>query len=80
MGSVGSRDRVGLPDVHLRAAGPVLASSGVLIVLGWLPALGVSSTLDPLNVVRTLSIAVAYLKLAMLQYVQWHIMTYQFRI
>lgn len=60
MGGVGVGDGVGLPDIHLGAAGSVLARSSVLVVVGGVPAVGVGLTIDPLNVVRALSIAVSY--------------------
>lgn len=60
MGSVGSGDRVGLPDIHLRAAGAVFAGSGVLVVVGWVPALDVGLTVDELDVVGALGIAVSW--------------------
>ena len=56
--SVGSGDGVGLPDIHLRAAGTELTTSSVLVLVGWVPSLGVGNTLDPLDVVGALGIAV----------------------
>lgn len=41
MGSVGRGNLVGLPDIHLRAAGAVLANTGVLVAGGGLPLVGV---------------------------------------
>jgi hypothetical protein len=41
MGSVGRGDLVGLPDIHLRAAGAVLADAGVLVAGRGLPVVGV---------------------------------------
>jgi hypothetical protein len=40
--SHGSGNAVGFPDIHLIAAGSVAANTGVLIVLGRLPALDVA--------------------------------------
>jgi hypothetical protein len=60
MGSVGIGNGVGLPDVHLGAACSVLAATSVLVVWARVPALGVGGTVDPLHVVRTLSIAVTF--------------------
>ena len=50
---------VGLPDVHLRAAGAEVAGAGVGVVVGWLPVPDVGLSVDPLEVVGALSVAVA---------------------
>lgn len=60
VGSVGVGNAVSLPDIHLWAACAVLSGSSVLVIIGWLPSLGVGSTVDPLNVVRALSVTVSY--------------------
>merc|ERR1711871_342142 len=51
---------VRLPDVDLSAASAVLSSSGIDIGLGWHPILHIGLTVDPLQVVRALGIAVAH--------------------
>jgi len=51
-------ERVGLPDIHLRAAGSVLATPRIGIVRRGLPAVKVGLTIDPFDVVRALSIAI----------------------
>ena len=58
--SVGSGDGVGLPDVHLGAAGTDVTLAGVGVVLRAVPALDVSLTVDPLDIVGALSIAVSW--------------------
>ena len=58
MRSVGSGDGVGLPDVHLGAAGTQLALAGVGVVVGRVPALDVGHTVDELDVVGALGVAV----------------------
>lgn len=59
VGSVGSGDGVGLPDVHLGAAGTHLALAGVGVVVGRVPALDVGYTVDELDVVGALGVAVS---------------------
>jgi len=58
--SVGGGDRVGFPDIHLWAASAIFAGSGVDIVGVGCPSVRVGSTVDPLDVVWALSIAVSY--------------------
>lgn len=58
---VGCRDGVGLPDVHLGAAGARGAGAGVGVVGGWGPAGAVGLAVDPLDVVRALGVAVSWL-------------------
>jgi hypothetical protein len=55
---VGGRDGVGLPDIHLGAAGTDLTRSGVRVSVRWVPALDVGLSVDKLDVVGTLAIAV----------------------
>ena len=55
---VGGGDGVGLPDVHLRAAGTDLAGSSVRVGVRWVPALDVGLSVDELDVVGTLTVAV----------------------
>lgn len=59
MGSVSSGDGVGLPDVHLGAASTDLARSGIRVGVGGVPALNVGLSVDVLDVVGALSIAVS---------------------
>lgn len=59
VGSVGSGDGVGLPDVHLSAAGTELAGSTVRVGVRWVPALDVGGAVDPLDVVGALGVAVS---------------------
>lgn len=61
MGRVGRGDGVGLPDIHLRAACAILATAGVLVLGRRLPAHRVGLSVDPLDVVGTLSIAITWL-------------------
>ena len=56
--SVGLGLAVALPDVHLGAAGAVLAGARVDVSLGWCPVLHVGLSVDELDVVRALSITV----------------------
>jgi hypothetical protein len=56
--SVGSRDGVGLPDIHLSAASTQLTRSSVLVLGVRDPAVGVGGTVDPLDVVGALRVAV----------------------
>lgn len=58
MGSISSGDRVGLPDVHFRAASTNLTLTGVGVVRGRVPANNVGLTVDELDVVGALRIAV----------------------
>ena len=58
MGGVGLRLRVCLPDVHLGAAGAVVAGARVGVVVGRHPVVAVGLPVDPLHVVRALSVAV----------------------
>jgi len=58
MGSVGSGNGVGLPDIHLWAAGTDLTRSGVGVVRGGVPSLDVGLAVDELDVVGALRIAV----------------------
>jgi hypothetical protein len=58
VGSVGSRDGVGLPDVHLGAASTDLAGSRVGVSGGGVPSLEVGLAVDVLDVVGALRIAV----------------------
>ena len=60
MRGVGGRDGVGLPDVHLGAAGASVTLAGVGVVLSAVPALNVSLSVDPLDVVGALSVAVSW--------------------
>lgn len=60
MRGVGGRDGVGLPDVHLGAAGADVTLTGVGVVLSAVPARNVSLTVDPLDVVGALSVAVSW--------------------
>ena len=57
--SVRGGDGVGLPDVHLRAAGAKLAVAGVGVVGRRGPALSVGLAVDPLDVVGALGVAVS---------------------
>jgi hypothetical protein len=59
MRSVSSGDRVGLPDVHLGAASTNLAGSSVRVGIRGVPALNIGLSVDELNVVGALSIAVS---------------------
>jgi hypothetical protein len=59
MGGVGSRDTVGLPNIHLRAAGANGTSTGVSIVGVGDPAGAVGLAVDELHVVGALGIAVS---------------------
>jgi hypothetical protein len=56
--SVGGRDGVGLPDIHLSAARAVLADTSVLVVGRGSPLSRVGLTVDELEITRALSIAV----------------------
>jgi len=58
VGGVGSGDGVGFPDVHLGAASTDLASSSVGIGVGGVPSLNVGLSVDELDVVGALGIAV----------------------
>ena len=59
VGGVGGGPAVRFPDVHLGAAGSVLADAGVDVGVGRLPVLHVGLAVDPLDVVRALGVAVA---------------------
>jgi hypothetical protein len=59
MGSVGGGDGVGLPDVHLWAASTDLTLASVRVVGRRVPALNVSLSVDELDIVRTLGVAVS---------------------
>jgi hypothetical protein len=59
MGSIGSRDTVGFPDIHLVTAHTEVTSSRVWIVSVTNPASDVGSTIDPLQVLRALRITVS---------------------
>lgn len=59
MGGEGRGDAVGLPDIHLRAAGPVVAGTRIGIVGGGLPPFNVGLTVDELEVARALRVTVS---------------------
>lgn len=59
MGGHGRGDKVGLPDVHLGAAGAVATNAGVGIVGGGSPAFDVALAVDELQVTGTLGVTVA---------------------
>jgi hypothetical protein len=59
MGSVGGGDGVGLPDVHLWAASTDLTLAGVRVVVRRVPALNVGLSVDELDVVGALGVAVS---------------------
>ena len=50
---------VGLPDIELHAAGAVFAFAGIGVVAGRLPVFAVGLSVDELDVVRALGVAVA---------------------
>jgi len=50
---------VGLPDIHLGAARSVLSSSGIWVGLGWVPANGVSLSIDEFNILWALGITIS---------------------
>ena len=56
--SEGRGDAVGLPDIHLRAAGAVVASTRIGIIGGGLPSINVGLTVDELEVARALRVTV----------------------
>lgn len=56
--SVGSGNGVGLPNIHLGAAGTDLTLSSIWVVVRWVPALYVSLAVNPLDVVGALGVAV----------------------
>lgn len=58
MWGVGVGDGVGLPDIHLWAASTVLSGTSVLVLSRWGPSDNVSLTVDELDIVWALSIAV----------------------
>lgn len=58
VGSVGSGDGVSLPDIHLIAASAVATRSGVDVVARGSPVQDIGLTVDKLQVVRALGIAV----------------------
>jgi len=51
---------VGLPNIDLRAAGSILASSSVCVSFTWLPAFHIGLAINELEVVRALSITVTH--------------------
>lgn len=55
----GVGDAVRFPDVHLRAAGAVVANTGVDVVARWLPAVAVGFAIDELQVAGALRVAVS---------------------
>lgn len=57
---VGSRDRVGLPEIHLSAARAQFSATSILIIGAGFPTLGIRSTVDPFDVVRALRVTVAF--------------------
>ena len=59
MGRVRLALAVGLPDVHLGAAGAEVAGARVRVVVRRLPVPDVGLAVDPLDVVRTLSVAIS---------------------
>jgi len=59
VGSEGSGDGVGFPNIEFTAAGTVLTSSCVSVVGGRLPASNIGLSIDELDVTRTLRVAVA---------------------
>ena len=59
---IGRGDGVGLPKIHLSAAGAQLSASRILVVWTRLPALRVGVAVDPLDVMRALRVAVAFCK------------------
>ena len=56
---VGVRDGVGLPDVHLRAAGAHCSGTRIRVAGRRIPSHNVSQSIDELQVLRALSIAVS---------------------
>jgi len=58
MWSIGSRDGVGFPEIHFRAARTHGTASGVGIASSWCPSLNVGLTSDELHVMWALRIAV----------------------
>ena len=59
MGSEGSANTVGLPNVQFGAARSVLASARVGVTCDGLPVFRVSLAGNPLDVVRALGVAIA---------------------
>ena len=59
MGSESSGDAVCLPDIHLCAAGAVVADAAVGVRIGGFPALDVGDAVDELEVPRALRVAVS---------------------
>ena len=59
MVGVGAALRVRLPDVELEAAGPVVTHPSIHVVVAARPVLTVGLSVDPLDVVRTLSVTVS---------------------
>lgn len=60
VGGICGGDGVGLPDIHLSAAGASVTLTSVGVVLGAVPALDVGLAVDPLDVVGALSVTVSY--------------------
>jgi len=56
--SVGSRDRVGFPNVHFITASTIVSDSRVWIVGAWFPLLAVGLSVDPFEIVRALRVTV----------------------
>jgi hypothetical protein len=50
---------VGLPDIHLCAARSEFSSSGIWVGLGWVPANGVSLSIDEFNILWALGITIS---------------------
>ena len=55
---VGAALAVGLPDVELEAASPVVTDTGIDVVVAAGPVLAVGLSVDPLDIVRTLGVTV----------------------
>jgi len=58
MGSIGGGDLVGFPDIHLRTASTISSATGVGVSIRWVPSFNVGLSVDELDVVWALSIAV----------------------
>jgi len=56
--SKGSRDGVGFPEIHLIAASTVVSGTGVGVIGGWLPSIGVGLTSDEFDITWALRVAV----------------------
>jgi hypothetical protein len=56
---VSGRNLISLPDVHLGTAGTHFTNSSIWVSGGWLPSLDISLTINELDVVWALSIAIS---------------------